>query len=88
MKVNNNKTREVSMSDGVGAAARISEGDEVTVNFNGAQTTLCRRARVEYTPCQTGDSWVFTDFDTGETHYVSEGCTITKRPNASGEGRP
>ena len=61
--------------------SRISEGDEVTVNFNGAQTTLCRRARVEYTPCQTGDSWVFTDLVTGDTHYVSEGCTITKRPS-------
>lgn len=62
--------------------ARINEGDEVTVNFNNAQATLCRRARVEYTPCATGDSWVFTDLDTGDIHYVSEGCTITKKPNA------
>ena len=58
---------------------RIDVGDEVRVNFNTAQVTLCRRACVEYVPGASGDSWVFTDLDTDEVHYVSEGCTITKR---------
>lgn len=58
---------------------RIDVGDEVSVNFNNAQATLCRRACVEYVPGASGDSWVFTDLDTDEVHYVSEGCTITKR---------
>jgi hypothetical protein len=61
--------------------SRIQEGDIVSVNFNNAQATLCVRARVDYTPCATGDSWIFTDMDTNEIHYVSEGCTITKRAN-------
>jgi len=65
--------------------ARIDVGDEVHVNFNNAQTTLCRRARVVYTPCAAGDSWVFADLETGDVHYVSEGCTITKRPNGAGQ---
>ena len=68
--------------------SRIREGDIVAVNFNNAQATLCFRARVEYTPRASGDSWVFTDMDTGNIHYVSEGCTISKladQPNATGE---
>lgn len=56
----------------------IKEGDVVRVNFNGAQTTLCYRAKVVYKPCATGDSWVFTDLDTGLAHYVSEGCTVSQ----------
>ena len=56
----------------------IEVGDIVTITFNNAQFTLCQNAKVEYTPCATGDSWRFTDIDTGDTHYVSEGCTITK----------
>jgi len=56
---------------------RIEEGDIVGVNFNGAQTTLCSRARVIHTPCATGDSWIFRE-DDGTTHAVSEGCTITR----------
>lgn len=62
---------------------RINVGDEVKVNFNNAQYTLSNRARVECMPCATGDSWVFTDLDTGEIHYVSEGCTITKESDNS-----
>ncbi len=57
----------------------IKEGDKVIVNFNGAQITLCHEAEVLYVPCATGDSWHFRDLKTGELHYVSEGCTITKR---------
>lgn len=59
----------------------IKEGDLVHVDFNGAQLTLCHEAEVLYMPCQTGDSWVFRDTATGDLHYVSEGCTITKRNN-------
>jgi hypothetical protein len=56
----------------------INIGDEVVVNFNNSQTTLCRRALVKYIPSSYGDSWVFLDLDTGDTHVVSEGCTVTK----------
>lgn len=64
----------------------IEPGDTVRVNFNGAQTTLCHQARVEHAPGATGDSWVFFDLDSFETHYVSEGCTITliKKGTANG----
>ena len=56
----------------------INIGDHVRVKFNNAQVTLCHRAIVEYKPIATGDSWIFTDIITSQTHYVSEGCTITK----------
>jgi hypothetical protein len=56
---------------------KIEEGDTVRVNFNSAQMTLCARAKVLHSPVATGDSWQFRDLDTGELHYVSEGCTIT-----------
>lgn len=68
----------------------IKEGDIVHVDFNGAQITLCNEAVVRYMPCQTGDSWVFEDTQTGFIHYVSEGCTVSKRidrPNAELSGR-
>lgn len=58
---------------------KINEGDEVIVNFNGAQTTLCHRAKVVRVPQAIGDSWVFEDTETGFLHYVSEGCTISKK---------
>ena len=63
---------------------RIKEGDVVQVDFNNAQVTLSRAATVVACPCATGDSWVFRDKETGFIHYVSEGCTISKResPNA------
>lgn len=57
---------------------RINEGDTVKVDINSAHLTLCHRARVEYIPVASGDSWIFKDLDTGAIHYVSEGCTITK----------
>lgn len=59
--------------------AEIKVGDTVRVDFNGAQMTLCHRAEVLYVPCATGDSWIFRDTDTNNLHYVSEGCTITKK---------
>lgn len=58
----------------------IEVGDVVVVNFNGAQITLCHEAEVKHRPMATGDSWIFRDLRTGEVHYVSEGCTVTKRP--------
>jgi len=57
--------------------AIIEIDDIVKVNFNNSQFTLCRQAKVLSIPRATGDSWVFLDLDTGEIHYVSEGCTIT-----------
>lgn len=55
----------------------IEEYDIVSVDFNGAQLTLCHRARVMNVPKMTGESWQFLDLTTHKTHYVSEGCTIT-----------
>ena len=60
---------------------RINSGDKVSVHFNGAQITLCFEAIVRSMPCATGDSWIFEDCRSGEVHYVSEGCTITKKPD-------
>lgn len=57
----------------------IKVGDIVTVNFNGSQLTLCFEAEVLYVPCASGDSWHFLDKHSGDIHYVSEGCTVTKR---------
>lgn len=59
----------------------IKKGDTVAVNFNNAQFSLSDNAEVVYIPCATGDSWIFRDLDTGDIHYVSEGCTITKLNN-------
>jgi hypothetical protein len=56
----------------------IKVGDCVAVNFNNAQITLSHCAVVEHIPVATGDSWVFRDDNTGQLHYVSEGCTISK----------
>jgi hypothetical protein len=58
--------------------SKINIGDTVSVNFNNAQTTLCKNAKVICIPCAPGDSWVFEDQDNEKIHYVSEGCTITK----------
>lgn len=57
----------------------LKVGDYVEVNFNNAQITLCHRAEILYIPVATGDSWHFKDLDTGQIHYVSEGCTITTK---------
>ena len=56
----------------------IKENDRVLVNFNNVQYTLCRKAKVLHVPCATGDSWQFEDLNTGDIHYVSEGCTVSK----------
>lgn len=56
----------------------INVGDNVHVDFNNAQYTLCSRAEVLHRPQATGDSWVFKDTVKGTIYYVSEGCTITK----------
>ena len=61
---------------------QIKIGDVVSVNFNNAQTTLSFNATVLVIPCATGDSWVFRDDETRYIHYVSEGCTISKRISA------
>jgi hypothetical protein len=58
---------------------KIEIGDVVSVNFNNAQTTLSFNATVLAIPCATGDSWVFRDDATRYIHYVSEGCTISKK---------
>lgn len=55
----------------------IQEGDIVIVNFHNLQMTLCN-AKVLHVPCATGDSWHLEDVDTGDIHYISEPCTITK----------
>lgn len=57
----------------------IKIGDTVKVNFNNAQTTLCSSAEVILMPCAPWDNWVFKDLQTGDVHYVGEGCTITKK---------
>jgi hypothetical protein len=61
----------------------IEIGDIVCVNFNNVQYTLCSRAIVKYVPLSPGDSWVFENESTGEIHYVSEGCTVTKLNDSS-----
>jgi hypothetical protein len=58
-------------------ARLIKKGDTVSVNFHTGQYTLCHKARVEYIPVATGDSWIFFDLDSFAIHYVSEGCTVT-----------
>ena len=64
----------------------IEKGDIVSVNFNNSRVTLSSRAEVLYHPCATGDSWIFKDIESGEIHYVSEGCTISfEQPNAQSD---
>jgi hypothetical protein len=61
---------------------QIKIGDRVVVSFNNSQVTLSRNATILAIPCATGDSWVFRDDETKLIHYVSEGCTISKRISA------
>ena len=56
---------------------QIQVNDLVCVNFNGSCYTLCSRATVLHMPSCGGDSWGFRDEDSGQIHYVSEGCTVT-----------
>lgn len=66
---------------------QIHCGDIVAVNFNNAQTTLSHRATVLFMPSAPGDCWGFKDEQTGYVHYVSEGCTISKKlPSANKAG--
>ena len=58
---------------------QIKVGDLVQVNFNGAELTLCHEAVVLNVPCAGGDSWVFRSTSDGCLHYVSEGCTVSKK---------
>ncbi len=58
-------------------STKIEIGDIVSVNFNGAQFTLCHRAKVFNIPHMTGDSWIVKDLDDDKIHYISELCTIT-----------
>lgn len=56
---------------------KIEIGDMVSVDFNGAQYSLTQKAKVLHIPCDVGDSWVFVCSQTGLTHHVSEGCTVS-----------
>jgi len=62
----------------MGNKYKITQGDHVSVNFNGAQITLCHRARVMSEKQSIGDVWIFLDLDTKILHYVDEPCTISK----------
>lgn len=55
----------------------IKAGDLVSVNFNNSQWTLCSRGIVHWVPVATGDSWIIEDVSNNQTHYISEGCTIS-----------
>lgn len=57
---------------------KINKGDFVKISFNGAQLTLSHNAEVLYVPVEFGDYWILKDVYTGDVHYVSELCTITK----------
>lgn len=66
---------------------RIEIGDIVSVNIHGAQITISHRAKVMYKPFSTGDSWIFEDMDNGDIHYISEGCTVTKKYSDENQDR-
>jgi hypothetical protein len=59
--------------------SEIQIDDTVRVDFHGAQFTLCVRAKVIHIPQASGDSWQFMDLNTGMIHFVSEGCTVSRR---------
>jgi len=56
----------------------IKSGDIVRVNFCGAQYTLCSKAEVLWCLDMHHESWGFKNLETGQIHYVSERCTVTK----------
>lgn len=62
---------------------KIDVGDIVAVTFNNSQLTLSRHATVLFMPSGPGDCWGLRDDETGFVHYVSEGCTISKRMDSS-----
>ena len=57
----------------------IKVDDKVSVNFHGSQLTLVRNGIVKNVPCSTGDSWIIEDIDEQLIHYISEGCTVSKK---------
>lgn len=57
---------------------KIKIGDTVKVSFHNSQIALCKEAKVLYIPCETGDHWILKDMYSGDMHYISERCTITK----------
>jgi hypothetical protein len=57
----------------------IKEGDFVSVSIHNSKYTLSINAEVLHCPRATGDSWRFRDVKTMDIHYVSEGCTVSKR---------
>jgi len=57
----------------------IGPNDVVIVSFQNSQSVLCHKATVIHQPENPGESWIFKDLETGIIHYVSEGCTVTKR---------
>lgn len=56
---------------------KLEINDIVHVDINNAQMTLCHKARLLRIPAATGDSWIFRNMQTGQLHYVSEGCTVS-----------
>lgn len=66
---------------------KLKVNDIVHVDFNNAQYTLCPKAILIQIPTQTGESWIFNDFEKKQLHYVSEGCTVTfiERPKPINE---
>jgi len=44
-------------------------------------TLISSKAKVLHLPTATGDSWIFKDITNGDIHYISEGCTVTKKNN-------
>lgn len=55
----------------------IKTGTVVSVNFHGAQFTLCEEAIVLSMPYGSGDSWIFLDLQTNKQHSISEPCTVS-----------
>jgi len=58
--------------------SELKEGDRIVVNFHNAAFTLVGDGELISMPRATGDSWVVKDAK-GVIHYISEGCTITKK---------
>lgn len=63
---------------------KIKKDDIVTVYLDDKKRTLCKKAKVLYTPQSTNipkaneNSWSFEDLITGIIYHVFEKCTVTK----------
>ena len=64
---------------------QIQEGDIVKVKYYSQMWTLTDNGKVLNVPVSTDDSWIIEDMDTGDIHYISEGCTITKPERSKSE---